>query len=324
MSKRRINKQQQKRIKEKQTSHQKRINPFKTNQFGQEEIGTIISHYGKVADVLSQGKERFRCTLRQNLGYLVAGDEVTWCRVGEQSGVIVARNERRSVLGRPNKSGAIKPIAANIDQMLIVVSPSPSPSYLLIDSYLVASYILNISPVIVINKVDIESLADLEQLYKKIGYPVLKTSNENKQGLSDLHTILKDKNNVFVGQSGVGKSSLIASFVSDKSINIGQISEKADLGKHTTSRSQYYPLKNGGAIIDSPGIREFDLWHFNTNEITKSFIEFSPYLGFCKFRNCKHLEEPGCALLQAYKQGIIAKSRMTNYQYLIINSSKSR
>lgn len=331
MSKRKITRRQSWRIKKIQEERLQRANKredkldsdLSSGQFGPEQIGRLIILYGTQADIEDQQGLTHRCQLRQHLGSPVAGDQVVWREGANKTGIITAVSPRHSVLGRPDKYGNIKPIAANIDQMLIVAAPKPTLITTLIDSYLVAAESLQITPVIVFNKTDLLNKADQDSIeghiniYKSIDYPIIYASTVSEDGLNDLLDCLKDKTSVFVGQSGVGKSSLINFVMPEHDIRVGALSAQSEQGMHTTTSSRLYPLPNGGHIIDSPGIREFGLWNMQAEDIAQGFKEFRPFLGQCKFRNCQHLQEPDCALRKAVKEGAIDAQRLTNFRELV-------
>jgi ribosome biogenesis GTPase len=134
---------------------------------------------------------------------------------------------------------------------------------------------------------------------------------------SELTDWLQNHTSVFVGQSGVGKSSLIRSILDDDTIRVGALSQNTRKGTHTTTTAKLFHLPGGGRLVDSPGIREFGLWHINENELLAGFIEFRPYIGYCKFRDCKHEQEPGCAIKAAFEAGEISESRMHSYQHIL-------
>ena len=301
MAKRRLTKQQSRRITE------------KTHHNAKE--GLLISRFGSQADVEDKSGHLIRCKFRQNIGSIVAGDNVLWEPVDSQHGVILRRKPRHSVLGRPDKQNHIKAIAANIDQIFIVVAIKPQLTLSLLDSYLVATELLHIPAKIILNKSDLphQDLLNNLETYKALGYEVITTNVYDSQGLKELSTHLHHKTSVFVGQSGVGKSSLIKGLIPHESIATGQISSQSELGKHTTSMSRLYHLHPSGDIIDSPGIREFGLWHMPAHDIAKGFIEFQPFIGHCKFRDCHHKKEPGCAIHQAVNKHQINRQRYQNY-----------
>jgi ribosome biogenesis GTPase / thiamine phosphate phosphatase len=317
MGKRRINKQQAKRIKSQHKSLNEKASSESSASYP-EQKGLIISRFGSQADVESEEGQITRCHIRQNLGDFVAGDNVIWKQVNDEHGVIVALSPRKSVLGRPDKSGKLKPIAANIDQLMIVVAIKPLFSPLLLDSYLVIAETLHLTPIIILNKSDLNhsNLVNELSLYDTLNYPIIETSSKLKKGLLELRHSLSNQVSVFVGQSGVGKSSLISMLLPSEEIQTGGLSDNVFLGRHTTSMSKLYHLELGGSIIDSPGIREFGLWHMNSQHIANGFIEFRPFLSQCKFRDCNHTYEPGCAILHAVKEGQISNCRYKNYAKL--------
>jgi ribosome biogenesis GTPase len=350
MSKRKLNRRQQWRVEKIQSEKAARAgkkdkklsDDFQASDLGDEQKGLIIAHYGQLVDVeplehpgdetqpenqsdgdqtLSKQKNIHRCHVRANVGALVTGDEVVWRPGSQQSGVIETRLERHSLLQRPDNYGLLKPVAANIDRIIIVVATEPTPYANLIDRYLVAAETLNIKPALLFNKSDLindENRTEIESLcqsYENLGYEVLKTSaNEVGHCESTLLDWLRDYTSVFVGQSGVGKSSLIRSILGDQTIKVGALSELSRKGTHTTTTAKLFHIPGGGKIVDSPGIREFGLWHINEQELLEGFIELRPHIGYCRFRDCKHNTEPKCAILEAVDANQISAERMASYR----------
>lgn len=281
--------------------------------------GLVIAHYGKSVIIKSLiNSKPIECTFRQNLGAIVCGDIVYW-KSENKKGIILGFKERHSILGRTNKAGIMKPLAANVDQVLIVTACKPALSTYLIDSYLVACETLQLKITLVLNKTDLIEKHDTTQetiaYYENLGYNTVEISAINQINLSSIESVLQDKTNVLVGQSGVGKSTLINALIPNADIETQTLSQ--DLGTHTTTTSVLHELTQGGAIIDSPGVREFGLGHLNVDAIYAGFTDFAPFKGQCKFRNCKHEHEPDCQLLLAVKEGKIAKFRLENYHKII-------
>ena len=322
MSKRRISDQQSARIEKKQKHYRE---PTKIENNTTIADGLIIRRFSRHAIVESIEGSRIHCSIRPNIDSLVAGDRVIWQTEGDRQGVVVSCYPRQSVLGRPDKRGLLKPVAANISQVMIVVAPKPEISWALLDSYLVMTEFLNLQACIVLNKIDLcaESLQQQLQLYQQLGYTVLFTSKNNNEGYQDLQKSLDHQTSVFVGQSGVGKSSLISQILPlEANIQTAAISERTDLGCHTTSSSCLYHLPTGGALIDSPGVRDFGLWHMPAREIAKGYREFKPYLSHCKFRNCNHRDSKGCAIIAAVNNDLISHNRFENYVKISAQFSK--
>lgn len=341
MSKRNLTKQQSWRIAKIQKERTERIQKrdekaqekLQSSDLGPETEGLILSHFGTQVDVegtTENGTIATRCNLRANLGQLVTGDRVVW-RAGQQGGVVVATLDRKNVLCRPDNFGRLKPVAANIDHIVIVIAAEPVPHANLIDRYLVAAETVGITPVILLNKTDLitpDNQPAIEALltpYESLGYQILRTSSKLSHGMDELHAFLQNSISVFVGQSGVGKSSLINTLLPGVDISVGELSQKRRKGTHTTTTARLFHMPTGGDLIDSPGIREFGLWHITEDQLLEGFVEFRPFLGYCRFRDCSHQHEPGCALQEALGEGKISQDRFDSYRRIkqsIIDSGR--
>ena len=322
--KKKLSKNQVRRV---QTNQNKRLKKNENKQWDESELGAqlqgvVISRFGQHADIEDENGNVERCNLRRAVKSLVTGDKVVW-RAGNESfhgisGVVEAVHPRTTVLTRPDYYDGIKPIAANIDHIIIVSSIAPDFSRNIIDRYLVACEDIGITPIIVLNKSDLlddasRAFIDNElQSYRDIGYNVLYSSMHG-DGLDNLKSVMKDKINIFVGQSGVGKTSLLNMLLPEVEAVTGEISEGSGLGKHTTTTARLYHFPDGGDLIDSPGIREFSLWHLAPERIASGFVEFRDHLGGCRFRDCKHKIDPGCALVAALNEGKIDKARYQSF-----------
>ncbi len=287
--------------------------------------GQIVTRKGNRLIVQSDGEgQTVRCAQRKKLPPLAIGDQVKWEQTAQGEGIITHLEPRRSLLSRPDPfNQRKKPIAANIDQILLVTAPEPGIDLLQIDRILVAAAVSEIPVILVINKIDLlgdEAQQQLETellLYAMLPLPLLWVTTIGSEGLSPLTEQLYDKCSVLVGPSGAGKSSIIQALLPDEEIAVGKLSDAIGQGKHTTSASTLYSLPSGGSLIDSPGIREFGLWHLDEETIRNGFVEFEQYRGECRFSNCRHLSEPGCAVSAAAERGEIAGSRLSHYQELI-------
>lgn len=320
MAKRKLTHQQRRRIQAARAEKHQRVD----SELGAARVGLVIARYGKRALVEDDQGDRRQCVMRANLDSLVAGDEVSW-RPIEDSGVIETRGERRSILSRLDGRGKLRPVAANIDVMLVVFAPKPEAHGNLIDRYLVAAEHAGMEAVLVLNKADLleaqDDTRELANTYRSLGYTVIETSAESDPTAKQLQQHIAGRTLVLVGQSGVGKSSLVNRLIPDLDIRIGALSAAIDKGRHTTTAAELYHLPSGGQLIDSPGIREFHLHHLPPESVAAGFKEFSQYLGGCRFRDCQHDHEQGCALLQALEQGRISEARYRSYR-AIVNAPK--
>jgi len=331
MAKRRISEQQKRRIENIQQKRREKANQnsknklqqLSNNGLGSEQTGLIITNFGQSLIVKDKDNNLIRCVARQNLGAIICGDQVIWQKSQNNEGVIVAVEPRTSLLQKPGFGGKLKPMAANIDQIVIVASVQPEPNPYLIDRYLVAAENLPATPIILINKVDLldnnnqTAIENIEAEYTSIGYQLIKASNVIGNGFDQLMDALKNKTSIFVGLSGVGKSSLINHLMPELDIRVGELSEASGEGKHTTTSSTLYNLPCGGKLIDSPGVRDFGLWNSDAQDVLYGFKELRPFIGQCKFSNCKHENEPNCAIQQALKENKISSGRFNNYKKIL-------
>lgn len=327
MKKKGLNQHQLARIRHKQDAHASRVGDNPTSNpddadAGPRRRGLVISHFGQQLDIeaLDDADKGLvhRCFQRSNLEPLVTGDQVIW-QPGEPTGVVIAGLPRRSLLNRPNNFGELKPVAANIDTLLIVIAPEPEPHYNLIDRYLVAASHCNIEPLLLLNKCDLlqpdthAPLDDMLTLYRRLGYATLEVSGKSRLGLEHLQTLLAQRTSIFAGQSGVGKSALVNALLPGVNTLEGTLSEAVGKGRHTTTAARLFHFPAGGNLIDSPGIREFGLWHISPEELLQGFIEFRPWLDGCRFRDCRHEREPGCRLQEAVNAGSIDPRRLHSF-----------
>lgn len=296
--------------------------------------GLVITRFGQHADIEDPETGIIhRCNLRRSIQSLVSGDRVVW-RPGVEAlqgiaGVVEAVHERESMLTRPDYYDGVKAVAANVNQIIIVSAVLPELSLNIIDRYLIAAETVGIPPLIVLNKVDLLETEDRKQveetlaLYQEIGYEVRLVSSETGEGLDGLREDLKGHISIFAGQSGVGKSSLVNSLMPEVDAEVGDVSENSGLGQHTTTAARLYHFPDGGDLIDSPGVREFGLWHLEPEQVTEAFVEFREYLGGCKFRDCKHGNDPGCIIREAVEEGKIHQARYDSYHKIIDSMSEN-
>jgi len=312
---RRLTHKQQRRIKQNQ---QQRLQQHLDSDAPTIEA-TVITNFGKTIIAETENKELIRCHPRQNLEQIVCGDKVLVQKLENEDAIVSAILDRHSLLKKPGFGGKLKPMAANIDQVVIVMAVKPVPNPYLIDRYLVATENLNAHAIIVLNKTDLteEDTENVLSDYRQLGYPVLLTSTKNPSSIKNLRAELNNKISIMVGLSGVGKSSLINTLLPDHDIRVGEVSAASGEGTHTTTSSILYHLPNGGDIIDSPGVRDFGLWNTSEDDVLYGFKEIRDLAGQCKFSDCKHEVEPGCVINQALNDGLITEQRFKNYKKII-------
>jgi len=287
----------------------------------------VLVSYGSQGVVMLADGSHHACKFRRKVGRPFCGDRVQVARADGDSLVVEAILPRRNYFVRTDDRQRQHIIAANLDQVLIVVAPRPLPSLDLMERYLLAVHSLGIEPVIVYNKAELEVPADetangavvLTHMpdYVALGYTVVRTSCKTEPGITALRPVLKDRTSILVGQSGVGKSSLINRLIPDLKIQTGQLSSATGKGSHTTTTTMMYQIPDGGSLIDSPGVWEYGIWKLENDQLAAGFIEFDAWRGQCRFNNCLHASEPGCAIKQAVADGLIREWRYRSYLRLL-------
>lgn len=256
---------------------------------------------------------------------VVAGDIVELEYAGNGPARIVGVRPRRSVLARRAASGGAgvrraQPIAANVDQVVVVAAArDPDPNPRMIDRFLVIASVNRLPAAIVVNKVDLDRIpaAALASRYRPAGYRVLASSTRDGEGLSAVADLLRGRETVLTGASGVGKSSLLNALEPDQRLPTGEISAKWRTGRHTTRSAQLIPLETGGYVVDTPGMREVGAWGITADALGGCFPEFRPFLDRCRFDDCRHTAEPGCAVRAAAATGEIDPDRLVSYGRLL-------
>jgi ribosome biogenesis GTPase len=283
-----------------------------------ESVGLVIASYGQRGILADQSEKEHRYILKGRKLRVVCGDRVIW-RAADRSGEVIVTGiqERRNVLERPNSRGKPELIAANLSQLVIVLAPLPAPDFFLADRYLCAAEILGANALISWNKTDLADSLPVELLeYQNLGYAITPTSTKSGAGVAALESSLAEGISMLVGQSGVGKSSLINRLVPNADVNVGALSSANREGRHTTTASFMHTLPNGGKLIDSPGVREFAPVIRDPGKIQNGFREIARLADACRFTNCQHLREPDCAVKQACDSGDISARRYESYKRL--------
>ena len=281
-------------------------------------IGQIIRSHGRRFIVEAEG-QTYGCSTRGKRVDFACGDRVEILIQNKEQAVIEESLPRSSLLYRQDE-WKTKVIAANVSRILFVIAAVPSPSEELLNRCLIAAEAADIDPVILINKADLpETPALVEKLqpYAKLGYKMITLSA--KQDMTPLLPLLDGETCVFVGQSGMGKSTLTNALLPEANARIGDISEALDSGRHTTTHATLYHLHDlsaGSDLIDSPGLQEFGLKHLQASDLLHYFPEMRSLIGQCRFHNCTHRKEPDCAIKQAAADGLIAQQRLDLLQRL--------
>jgi ribosome biogenesis GTPase len=252
---------------------------------------------------------------------IVAGDVVRLELHDSGPATIQGRGPRRGVLAR-REVGATRaqPIAANVDQVVAVVSArDPVPNPRMLDRLLVIAEANSLPPVVIVNKADLDEgvTSRLQQRYAPAGYQVLATSAKTGAGLVALRDLLRGRESVLTGPSGVGKSTLLNALQEGLNLRTGEISAYWGTGKHTTTAAVLLPLAVGGYVVDTPGLREVGAWGIDPDQLGPCFPEFRPYLDGCRFDNCRHLAEPGCAVRGAAAGGAFDPDRLESYSAIL-------
>jgi len=297
--------------------------------------GLVYKSTGSWYQVKSDEGNFYQCRIKGKLRLsgirstspVAVGDRVGFDLDDEAIGVIHTIDQRENYLVRKsvNLSKQLHIIGANIDLVFLVITlKNPETFTTFIDRFLVSAAAFGIETVLLFNKMDqyteeeLEIVNELKELYTAIGYQSVFCSTKSGQGMSELRNLMQDNTSIFSGHSGVGKSTLINTVAPELLLKIGEISEQHGQGQHTTTFAEMFDLSFGGRIIDSPGIRGFGIADIDKEEIARYFKEFFKASENCKFNNCQHLSEPGCAVKSELEDGTIAESRYQSYLSMVL------
>jgi ribosome biogenesis GTPase len=285
----------------------------------------VVATYSRRMELQLSNGHRVDARIKGKRIKPVCGDRVEAEPIpDEPDWLITAICDRRNQLSRPNQRGKVEVLAANIDRLLVMVAPTPEPDWSIVDRYLCAAELIDASAAVVFNKSDLpegESVDKVLEDYTRIGYRTVRCSAKTGQNIDAVTGLLRGGVSIIVGQSGVGKSSLINRLLQHARQRVASVSDKSGEGRHTTVNSAMLPLPEGGAVIDSPGVRDYAP-ALQPGEVVVGYREIAAAGQDCRFANCRHLREPGCAVKQAVEEGSISQRRYDSYRHLLALTTK--
>jgi ribosome biogenesis GTPase len=291
--------------------------PAATASAAPEGDGQVIASHGQRFLVETQGGDIVSCFARSRLGTIVCGDLVRVVHAGADDGVIEAVHTRTSLIYRSDRKRE-KAIAANVSQAVVVVAKTPRPNAEFIDRCLAAIEHAGVKALLVQNKIDLDPERALRRMllarYGELGYPIRELSAHAT--VEPLTSALQGQSSLLIGQSGVGKSTIVNALLPSAGARTAEVS-RSEAGRHTTTHARLYRLSTDTVLIDSPGMHQFGLQHIAPAELGQCFVEFRPLAGQCRFNDCRHTDEPGCAVREAVREGQIAAERMRSYDRIL-------
>lgn len=282
------------------------------------QTGLVTASYGYRGILTDAAGDTHKYVLKGRKLRAVCGDRVHW-NVQKNSGEVLVTQitARSNALARPDSRGKPETIAANVSCLAITLAPAPQPDFFIADRYLCAAEMIDASVILLWNKCDLATeLPDEMNIYAQLGYAVIRCSAIDDTGIDKLHAALNEETAMLVGQSGVGKSSLINRLIPDADVNVGELSTATREGKHTTTASCMHSLPGGGRLIDSPGVRDFAPVIADINQVQSGFREIREHGMNCRFADCQHLREPDCAVKRGLDDGTIDRRRYESYKRL--------
>ena len=282
--------------------------------------GRVVASYGQRLVVEDAQGERHPAFIGRRGLRVVCGDRVRWRRAEDGGdGTVLELLPRKTELTRPDSRGRAEVLAANIDQVIVVCAPEPAPDPFIIDRYLAAAEIMGATALVACNKADLPDARGIESLaeFQAVGYPVLRVSALAREGLDALRAQLAGHCSILVGQSGVGKSSLLNALVPGMDVATAQVSTATGEGRHRTTATTLYALPGGGSLLDSPGVRDFAPALGDPRLAAAGFRELVGAAEHCRFANCRHMKEPGCAVKDGVASDVISARRYESYRRLL-------
>jgi ribosome biogenesis GTPase len=280
-------------------------------------VGVVLASYGRGVLVQAEGVT-LRCTLTGRKQRIVCGDRVRWSHPRAADGPSVQSIEpRRNLIERIDARGRAEPVAANIDRLAIVVAAEPAPDWFLVDRYWAGAVLKDLAALLIVNKIDLGTQtmrAELET-YRGLGLTCAEVSSHSSQGIPELERLLAGSVSLLVGQSGVGKSSLVNALAPEAAAQTAELTRDVE-GRHTTTTARWYHLGANAAIIDAPGVRDFAPPAALVRAAERGFVEIHRISADCRFKDCRHMEEPGCAVRTAVLNRMISARRYESYRRL--------
>jgi ribosome biogenesis GTPase len=284
--------------------------------------GVVLASYGRgvlvQSDLATSGEAPLRCSLKGRKQRIVCGDRIAWSYQPANDGASVESIEpRRNLIERIDLRGRAEPVAANVDRLAIVVAPEPATDWFLVDRYWAGAQLKDIAALLLVNKLDLglDALRTEIETYRSLGLPCLQIASQSGAGIDELQAALAGSVTLLVGQSGVGKSSIVNVLAPQAAAQTAELTRDAE-GRHTTTTARRYRLGPDAAIVDAPGVRDFAPPASVVRAAERGFIEIHERSVDCRFNDCRHMEEPGCAVRTAALAGRIALRRYESYRRL--------
>jgi ribosome biogenesis GTPase len=284
--------------------------------------GVVLASYGRgvlvEADAAGPSGPHLRCSLKGRKQRIVCGDRIRWVYEPANDGASVESIEpRRNLIERIDLRGRAEPVAANIDRLAIVVAPEPAADWFLVDRYWAGARLKDIASLLIVNKSDLglDAIQQEIEIYRGLGLPCLETTIQSAEGIERLRSVWEGGVTLLVGQSGVGKSSIVNALAPEAAAQTSELTRDAE-GRHTTTTARRYSLGPETAIVDAPGVRDFAPPASLVRAAERGFVEVHALSVQCRFNDCRHMEEPGCAVRTAVTSGQIAPRRYESYRRL--------